>query len=339
MSRAWPVITTILTVLALSALFATRIVGMYSHQALAVVLFLAVVWGVISRLWWWKKERLHGRLKRTDGSHLFQALGRGYFWLTLGFTTLILFPRTGEMVSIMATIAVIWVVVIGLQLLQPAHTNRGPTIAMLIGGLVLTFDTAQALRPTVDSVIRVATPFEGEWIVLQGGRSPLQSHHLSAYNQEYALDLVKLENGMIFKETEGNENLWCWEAPLYSPVDGTVVLAKGDMEDSEGLNLVSDQADAVGNNVIIHTKDGHYVVFAHLRQGSVVVSEGQTVKTGDPIGKTGNSGNTTMPHLHFQVQTHQDLWDPDNRSVPFAFGDGPVHRRNDRITGLSSNAQ
>ena len=115
MSKAWPVITTILTVLALGALFATRIVGMYSHQALTIVLFLAVVWGVVSRLWWWKKERLHGRLKRTDHSHLFQALGRGYFWLTLGFTTLILFPRTGEMVSIMATIAVIWVVVIGLQ--------------------------------------------------------------------------------------------------------------------------------------------------------------------------------------------------------------------------------
>jgi hypothetical protein len=239
----------------------------------------------------------------------------------------------------MAGIAVIWLVVIGLQLLQPAQTNKGPSIAMLLGGLVLTFDTTQALLPTVDPVVRIATPFAGEWVVLQGGRSPLQSHHLSAYNQEYALDLVKLENGMIFKETEGNENLWCWEAPLYSPVDGTVVVAKGDMEDSEGLNLVSEQADAVGNNVIIQTKEGHYVVFAHLRQGSVVVSEGQSVKTGDPIGKTGNSGNTTMPHLHFQVQTHQDLWDPNNRSIPFAFGDGPVHRRNDQITGLSSKTE
>jgi hypothetical protein len=338
LSTVWSIITTILTLLALSGLFALRLVGAYSHQALAGVLFLALIWGVISRLWWWKKERLHGRLKQTSRSQLFQALSRGYFWLILGFTTLIIFPRTSDMVSLIAGVAVIWLVVIGLQLLQPAQTNKGPSIAMLIGGLVLTFDTIQALWPTVDPVVRIATPFEGEWVVLQGGRSPLQSHHLSAYNQEYALDLVKLENGMIFKETEGNENLWSWEAPLYSPVDGTVVLAKGDMEDSEGLNLVSEQADAVGNTVIIQTADGHYVVFAHLRHGSVLVSEGQSVKTGDPIGKTGNTGNTTMPHLHFQVQTHQDIWHPDNRSIPFAFGDGSVYRRNDRITGVLSKA-
>ena len=41
-----------------------------------------------------------------------------------------------------------------------------------------------------------------------------------------------------------------------------------------------------------------------------------------------------MPHLHLQVQTHVDLWDPDNRSVPFAFEpDGRVMARNDRAGG------
>ena len=39
-----------------------------------------------------------------------------------------------------------------------------------------------------------------------------------------------------------------------------------------------------------------------------------------------------MPHLHLQVQTHLDLWDLDNRSVPFAFEpDGRVLARNDRV--------
>ena len=331
------VITTILTVLALGVLFALRFVGMYSHQALAVVLFLGLVWGVISRLWWWKKERLHGRLQRSSRPHLFQALSRGYFWLILGFATLIIFPRTSDMVSYIAGVAVIWLGVLGLSLLQPEKTNKGPSIAMLIGGLVLTFDTIQALIPTADPVVRIATPFEGEWYALQGGRSPLQSHHLSAYNQKYAVDFVKLENGMIFKEEgEGNELTVSWEAPLYAPVDGTVVVAKGNIEDSDGLNLVTDRADALGNDVIIQMADGHYVVFAHLRHGSVLVSEGQAVKTGDPIGKTGNTGNTTMPHLHFQVQTHLDIWDPDNLSIPFAFGDGSVLRRNDRITGIAN---
>jgi hypothetical protein len=336
MLKTWPIISTLFTMITLSVLFATRMVGLYSHQVLAFTLFLAFIWGIISRLWWWKKKTLYGRIRKTDRSHLFQAFARSYFWLMLGLTTLIIFPRTSDMITIMAVIAVVWLVVIGIQLLQPLRVNISPTIVMLIGGVVLTFDITQALRPTTEPVVRLSAPFEGEWIVLQGGRSSLQSHHLSAYNQEYALDLVKLENGMIFKEGDGNKSLWCWEATLYAPADGTVVFAKDSMADSEGLNLVSKQADAIGNNVIIQMKDGHYLVFAHLRQGSVVVSEGQLVKTGEVIGKTGNSGNTKMSHLHFQVQTHKELWHPDNRSVPFTFGDGAVHRRNDHITGISN---
>ena len=43
-------------------------------------------------------------------------------------------------------------------------------------------------------------------------------------------------------------------------------------------------------------------------------------------------GNTTMPHLHLQVQTHPNFRDPDNRFVPFGFeADGRVPRRNDRV--------
>jgi hypothetical protein len=290
---------------------------------------------VSSRLWWWKKGALHGSLRRNDRPQVFQALARGGFWFVLGFATLAVFPRSGDMSSLIATVAGAWVVVLGLQLLQPVRTNRGPSVAMLVGALVLGFDVARALMPTVAPVVRLAPPFEGEWIVLQGGRSPLESHHLTAYNQEYALDLVKLEDDKIFKDGEGNENTWSWEAPLRSPVDGTVVLAKNDMEDSEGLNLVSEAADAVGNSVVIRTAEGHYALLAHLRRGSVVVSEGQAVKTGDPVGKTGNSGNTSMPHLHFQVQSHEDVWHPENRSLPFAFGDGAVLRRNDRVFGES----
>ena len=46
----------------------------------------------------------------------------------------------------------------------------------------------------------------------------------------------------------------------------------------------------------------------------------------------GNSGNTTLPHLHLQVQTHADIWDPDNRSVPFGFEpDGRVLARTGRV--------
>jgi murein DD-endopeptidase MepM/ murein hydrolase activator NlpD len=104
------------------------------------------------------------------------------------------------------------------------------------------------------------------------------------------------------------------------------------MEDSVGMNLVARQEDAVGNVIIIETDTGHFVLLAHLRHGSLQVAEGDVVTAGQPIAKAGNSGNTTISHLHLQVQTHVDIWDPDNRSVPFAFGpEGRTLRRNDRV--------
>ena len=104
------------------------------------------------------------------------------------------------------------------------------------------------------------------------------------------------------------------------------------MEDSDGVNFVTDVADAAGNVVVIELDNGLFVVLAHLRHGTVQVSEGDLVREGDPLALLGNSGNTTMPHLHLQVQTHVDLWDPDNRSVPFAFeAEGHILARNDRV--------
>lgn len=56
-----------------------------------------------------------------------------------------------------------------------------------------------------------------------------------------------------------------------------------------------------GNHVILDC--GEFVVLlAHLRQGSVQVTVGQTVGKAQVIGQVGNSGNTSEPHLHIHAQ-------------------------------------
>lgn len=66
----------------------------------------------------------------------------------------------------------------------------------------------------------------------------------------------------------------------------------------------------------------------------LLVEEGAEVQVGEPIARVGSSGNTTLPRLHLQVQTHPDAWDPENRSVLLAFGrTGAVLSRNDVVTG------
>ncbi|MYB08113.1 MAG: M23 family metallopeptidase [Gemmatimonadetes bacterium] len=349
MTQATPtrqIITALLTLLALAALFSLRIVGLYSHQALAVVLLLGLVWAIASRSWLAWKRRLQLELLREPGrrdhrSQLLQAVGRASFWAMAGVACVTVFPRSAEMTPLIAAVIVISVLRVAASFVAPRRTNPGPTLVMVAGALVLAFDLGRAFggggfRDGAADVVQIAPPFEGDWLVLQGGPSPLQNHHLSAYNQRFALDLVRLDDGRIFTDGTGNASVYSWEQPLVSPVDGIVVIAEDRMEDAEGANFVTDPADAAGNVVVIELETGLFVVLAHLRHGTLQVNEGDRVRKGDPLALVGNSGNTTMAHLHLQVQTHRDLWDPDNRSVPFVFEGGDrVLARNDRGVGTT----
>ena len=74
-------------------------------------------------------------------------------------------------------------------------------------------------------------------------------------------------------------------------------------------------AAADGNHVIIRLGEGVFAGYAHLKPGSVRVNRGQRVRPGQVIGKLGNSGNTTGPHLHFQLMNRPSLLDSDG--LPF----------------------
>jgi hypothetical protein len=340
--RVYAIVTTLLTVLGLVGLFALRIVGLYSHQALAVVLLLGLGWAVVSRVWLLRTGLLHkgllrGLRERERRPQFLEAVGRASFWAAASIACLAVFPRSAEISPYIAVVAAVSLLRVAASFLASARTNAGPTVAMTAGAAILLVDLGRAFLGGPAAVVRIAPPFEGEWLVLQGGRSPLQSHHLSAYNQQYALDLVRLRDGWISAGGgTDNASIHSWEQPLTSPAAGVVVQARGDMEDSEGANAVTTLEDAAGNVVVIQLESGHFVVLAHLRQGSLRVGEGERVRKGDPLALAGNSGNTTLPHLHLQVQTHADIWDPENRSVPFGFEpDGRVLARNDRVGTLA----
>ena len=58
-----------------------------------------------------------------------------------------------------------------------------------------------------------------------------------------------------------------------------------------------------GNWVALKMDDGHYGMYAHLIPGSLTVKPGDRVKKGDVLGRIGNTGNSTAPHLHFHVSS------------------------------------
>ncbi|MBU0885270.1 MAG: peptidoglycan DD-metalloendopeptidase family protein [Gammaproteobacteria bacterium] len=71
-----------------------------------------------------------------------------------------------------------------------------------------------------------------------------------------------------------------------------------------------------GNYVRILHDDGTMGVYLHLMQGSVVVREGSRVNVGSLLARSGNTGNSTGPHLHFVVQRNVGL---ALESIPFDF--------------------
>ncbi len=75
-----------------------------------------------------------------------------------------------------------------------------------------------------------------------------------------------------------------------------------------------DEADIAGrdcgNGVVIQHKDGWETQYCHLRQGSVVVSQGMQVAAGDKLGLVGLSGRTQFPHVHLSVRHNGQIIDP-----------------------------
>ena len=71
-----------------------------------------------------------------------------------------------------------------------------------------------------------------------------------------------------------------------------------------------------GNFVRVLHSDGTMGVYLHLMRDSVVVKEGQRVRQGQMLAKSGNTGNSTGPHLHFVVQRNVGL---ALESIPYRF--------------------
>ncbi len=150
-------------------------------------------------------------------------------------------------------------------------------------------------------------PFDGEWFVRWGGDEEAQNvpHH-GRVNQNLALDLVQVagaDNHAFNGDPKKNESYLCWRKPIYSPAAGVVELVIDGIVDNTPGERVWDIAATSGNSVQIRSDDGFVLEFCHFQSGSVVVRKGDRVKPGDLLGSCGNSGNSTEPHLHFQVQS------------------------------------
>ncbi|MFC6906189.1 M23 family metallopeptidase [Halalkalicoccus tibetensis] len=162
-----------------------------------------------------------------------------------------------------------------------------------------------------DQETRFSLPFSGSWTAINGGSSKGTSHSWEVLTQRYAYDFVVIEDGRSHAgEGARLEEYYCFDEPILAPADGEVVAASDGHRDCPYLGGWVDpfQRDLRGNYVTIRHAENEYSVLAHLKEGSVAVSEGEPVERGREIGRCGNSGNSTEPHLHFHVQDRPEFF-------------------------------
>jgi hypothetical protein len=153
-----------------------------------------------------------------------------------------------------------------------------------------------------DEPARLAFPLQDGWYyVAQGGNSTSLNYHNSSNAQQYALDMAELN--AIGSRARGIypsalERYVIFGATVHSPCDGTIVEAVDSLPDL--IPPATDREHPAGNHIVIRC-EGVNVLLAHLQNGSVMVEEGSTVDTGQRLGRVGNSGNTSEPHLHIHA--------------------------------------
>ncbi len=149
-------------------------------------------------------------------------------------------------------------------------------------------------------------PFEDEWFVFWGGTNVNQNYHVSEVSQQYAYDILQVVDGASYDgDSKRNESYHAFGKAIIAPCDARVALVIKGVKDNIPGQM--NPADLTGNTVVLKTEAGEFILFAHLMEGSILVQEGQDVTQGEVLGKCGNSGNSTEPHLHLSLQNDRDM--------------------------------
>jgi hypothetical protein len=186
-----------------------------------------------------------------------------------------------------------------------------------------------------ENPITLEFPLRGEWLAPNTPGTKVPSHGTDKFGETYAFDFLQVDwsrRGRPFYQTSFLEYLligvplnkcYCWGKEVYAPCDGEIVKVEDGYPERQRVHVVTDgflmlknamaynpERDGVqaiaGNYIIMKCNGNSYALFAHLQTGSIAVSEGERVQKGRVMARVGHSGNSTAPHLHFQLMDSQN---------------------------------
>ncbi|AEY64523.1 M23 family metallopeptidase [Clostridium sp. BNL1100] len=172
--------------------------------------------------------------------------------------------------------------------------------------------------------IEYILPFERECSVVNGGLDKSVSHSWYILPQRYAYDFSVIDQHGKSHTGDGKsvENYYCYGMNIISPADGEVVSVCDKYADSKVYadGTVDCSARDIRGNYIMLKHDGNqYSTIAHIMPKSILVAAGQKVKRGEIVARCGNSGNSSEPHIHFQIQDGKNFF--ASAGLPIHFSD------------------
>jgi Peptidase family M23 len=217
------------------------------------------------------------------------------------------------------------------------------SLALLAAGGFAIAEAWRAHQPPSIASIRLASPLDGNDIVVANGGSKLllNAHqdtldlsvprHRLWHGQSYGVDLVALTPvGMTsdgFRPTDPARYVIFGRA-VRAPCAGRVITITDGRPDLEIPKV--DPKVMEGNHIRLGCGDVE-IVLAHLKRGSLKVRIGDQVSRGQALAAVGNSGMSDEPHLHIHAQTPGTAQAPFSGKPVAMFFNGRFLARNDRI--------
>jgi murein DD-endopeptidase MepM/ murein hydrolase activator NlpD len=164
-------------------------------------------------------------------------------------------------------------------------------------------------------VVVISSPLTGDdWLAANGPsntslhrRALIPINGYAYISQRFAIDWVQVyPDGKTYKgDPSDNKNYRAYGAEIHAVADGVVTqVGDGIPQNTPGAKSLAVPVTLEtigGNHVIMEIGSGLFAFYAHMQPGSLRVKVGDKVKRGQVLGLLGNTGNSSEPHLHFQI--------------------------------------
>jgi len=168
--------------------------------------------------------------------------------------------------------------------------------------------------------------YDFKWTV---GRKDASHDDAQVYALPYSSKLsyrVLQGYGSRFSHTGREQYAVDFDMPVGTPVHAARSGVVARTEDSHSKGCWEDNCGQYANFVVILHSDGTTGEYYHLAEGGALVEVGDNVVRGQAIALSGNTGHTTMPHLHFAVYRAIDWGRTQSIAVRFDSTDGIIDR-------------